>query len=474
MFLATALMIPSVISLTYNKANGGLPEPEETYAETVTEAEETEKIAPEETETEFDWFLITETETEPETEKEIKVYTGKTSGETLVDRYTYYSPAFDSEWNEEEERVLGPLTEETETEPETEPETTKAPETEPVTSKAPETTAETKKEPETTAETKAPVTEPEETEPSVVKYDAPENVTGKYVGCDATYIKVYVKATRQYVDMLMGDYLIGVIAAEMPVRFDLEALKAQAVASRTFAIYKAQSDSYYHSAAHGATGADVCTNSGHCQAYLPYESALKSWSDKDYVNRVYAKIKQAVVETSGIVMTYNGKPIEAVFHASSYGSTDSMANVWGGSSPCLVGASTPETLDTAYVYSKEVFSAAEVKSIVRDQNRNAEFPSDPSEWMKITLNNNGRVKTLQIGNTSLSGQTCKGIFGLSSNNFKVTYNKDTGNFTFEVYGWGHGVGMSQYGAGIYAEQGKDFRFILKHYYNNADLTIWEY
>lgn len=466
-------MIPSVISLTYNKANGDLPAIEETYAETVTEEKEPEQTQAEETETEFDWFLITESEPEPETEKEIKVYTAKASNETLIDRYTYYSPAFDSEWNEEEERVLGPLTEtepETEPEPEPEPETAKAPETEPVTTKAPETEPVTEKTPETTAK----VTEPEETEPTVTKYDAPANVTGKYVGCDATYIKVYVKSTRQYVDMLMGDYLIGVIAAEMPVRFDLEALKAQAVASRTFAIYKAQSDSYYHSSAHGATGADVCTNSGHCQAYLPYESALKSWSDKDYVNKVYAKIKQAVVETSGIVMTYNGKPIEAVFHASSYGSTDSMANIWGGSHPCLVGASTPETLDTAYVYSKEVFSAAEVKSIVREQNRDAEFPSDPADWMKISLNNNGRVKILQIGNTSLSGQTCKGIFGLSSNNFKVTYNKETGNFTFEVYGWGHGVGMSQYGAGIYAEQGKDFAFILKHYYNNADLTVWEY
>ena len=150
-----------------------------------------------------------------------------------------------------------------------------------------------------------------------------------------------------------------------------------------------------------------------------------------------------------------------------------MANIWGGNDPCLVGATTPETLDTPYVYSKEVFTAAEVKSRVLSYNSDTQFPSDPADWMSLTLNNNDRVKTLKVGSTYLTGQACKSLFGLSSNNFRVSYNKDTGKFTFEVYGWGHGVGMSQYGAGIYAEQGKDYKFILKHYYNNADLTLWD-
>ena len=492
MLLAAAIIIPCVMSITYQKATGGIPEPEETNSQTVTEPEDAG--SEDETGTEDDPSLATEAEPAEETEKTVKVYTEKPQNKTAVDRYIYYSPAFDSEWNEEEERVLGPLMEdeseeEPETEPETEPAVTKAPETEPAVTKAPETEPPVTKAPETEpVVTKAPETtaEPEddpiyesvtvytedETEagPTNSKYEI--NGTGKYLGCDATYIKVYNKSTGNYTDMLMGDYLVGVIAAEMPVKFDIEALKAQAVASRTFTIYKAMSDSYYHSSAHGSRGADVCTNSGHCQAYLSYESALKSWSSKDYVDRIYEKIKRAVLETSGLVLTYNGKPIEAVYHASSYGRTDSMANVWGGSNPCLVGATTPETLDTSYVYSTEVFTAAEVKKLVLSINKNAEFPADPADWMKITLNSNGRVKTLQIGSASLSGQTCKGLFELSSNNFKVSYDKSTGKFTFEVYGWGHGVGLSQYGAGIYAEQGKDFEFILKHYYNNAELTLY--
>lgn len=456
MFLATALMIPSVITLTYKKANEGIPEitAEETYTETEARTE-TEPEAKEET-TAFDWFNITEPETTAETEPAVKVYTDKQSDEVAVDKFTYY-PNFEAEWKEEEERVLGPMT----TEPETEPE----PETEEETT-APETT----KAPETTVPAPKPA-EPDK-EPDKTPSTAPKNNTGEYVGCDAKYIKVYIRSSGKYVDMLMGDYLIGVIAAEMPVRFGIEALKAQAVASRTFAVYKSMSDTYYHSAAHGSEGADVCTNSGHCQAYLSYESALSSWSDREYVKTVYDKIKRAVIETSGVVATYKGKPIEAVFHASSYGSTDSMANIWGGGESCLIGVSTPETLDTPYVYSTEVFTSAEVREIITDWSSKAELSSDPSEWMKISLNENGRVKTLQIGNVSITGQTSKSLFGLSSNNFRVSYNKDTDKFTFEVYGWGHGVGMSQYGAGIYAEQGRSYEYIIKHYYSNTELTVW--
>ena len=149
-----------------------------------------------------------------------------------------------------------------------------------------------------------------------------------------------------------------------------------------------------------------------------------------------------------------------------------MANIWGGGEGCLIGVSTPETLDTPYVYSTEVFTSAEVREIITDWSSKAELSSDPSEWMKISLNENGRVKTLQIGNVSITGQTSKSLFGLSSNNFRVSYNKDTDKFTFEVYGWGHGVGMSQYGAGIYAEQGRSYEYIIKHYYSNTELTVW--
>ena len=461
-----ALIVPSVITLTYRKAD---TVPRSVPGAMFYEGEGLPSIPDD---------LPAEQSSDAETEYPVKTYSGSQAYDTFVDKYSYLR-SYNTEWDEDEERALGPATTEAETTvPETtEPETT-APETTAPETTVPETTAPETTVPETTVpETTAPVTTAPETtaapETTPSSTDPDENTSGGYIGCDAKYIKVYIKSTGKYETMLMGDYIVGVIAAEMPLRFGIEALKAQAVASRTFAIYKSQSSSYYHSSSHGPEGADVCTSSGHCQSYRSYESALASWSDKEYTKEIYAKIKQAVIETSGIIITWEGKPVEAVFHACSYGMTDSMENVWGGGLPCLTGVTTPETKDYYNVYSQKKYTSAEVKSKVRSRDSSATFPDDPAEWMKITLNENGRVKTLKVGSASFTGQGSKSLFSLAATNYTVTYDRDTDTFIFDVYGWGHGVGMSQYGAGIYAEQGKDYKFIIKHYYNGADLTLWK-
>lgn len=455
MFLAAALIVPVIITLTYNKSGEGLPIADVDL--TQYEETETEYIPEDEDET------VIDEETGPveaeETEEDIsypRVYASDSQSAAVVDRYTLYSPAVDSEWSEEELRVLGPVTEE---------ETTAAP--------APAAANNSKNSSGTVNVPATKTTDTPKTADTVVTTgDAPKNSTGKYVGCDAKTVKVYIRSTGKYETMLMGDYIVGAVAAEMPARFGIEALKTQAVASRTYAIYKMQSSAYYHDTAHGSQGADVCTSSGHCQAYLSYESALASWGNAEYTKNIYDKIKRAVLETSGVIASYKGEPVLTVFHASSYGSTDSVTNVWGSSLPCLIGVSTPESSGTICHTSKEVFTSAEVKRLVLSKVGNASFSSDPSGWMKITLNNNGRVKTLQVGSASLGGTVCKALFGLASTNFKVSYNKSTDKFTFEVYGWGHGVGMSQYGAAIYADQGKSYEFIIKHYYSGCSLTIW--
>lgn len=447
MFLATALIIPSVITLTYKKTDAPDPVPDEI---TLTDTEEEPVVIPDTDEE------TSKHEPPPDTdeEEEGREINYRPADETFVDRYHRYSE-FDDDWEEEEERVLGPVTT---AEVTTEPETTTAPQTTKPETTAPETTA-----PETTApETTEPETTAAETEPA----DPLDNNTGKYRGCDAEYIKVYFSSEKKYVTMLLGDYIMGVIAAEMPTRFDVEALKAQAVACRTFTIYKSLRSSFYHSSQHGDEGADVCTNSGHCQAY---KDDVKS----KYSAEVYEKIRRAVIETSGVILTYNGEPIEAVYHATSYGMTDSMANIWGGNNPCLVGVETPETLDTMHVRSFEYFTSAEVKKLILQRDSSAVFGDDPSEWITIVRDEYDHVKTLTTGGISISGQSCRSVFGLASNNFKVSYDKENDKFTFEVFGWGHSVGMSQYGAGIYAEQGKDYKFIVKHYYSGADLTVWK-
>ena len=463
------MIVPTVIALTYRRTNDTLPVLTD---ETVVRGADEIPVIPEQ--------QLPEEETEPAEivtapDYPTKIWRGTSTGE-MSDRYGMLLQ-YESEFNEIEQRELAPVSAAAESSaPVTTVEETTVPETTVPETTVPETTAPETTVPETTVpETTAPVTTaPETTVPETTSSsnDPDDNTTGGYVGCDAKYIKVYIKSTGKYETMLMGDYIVGVIAAEMPLRYGIEALKAQAVASRTFAIYKSQSSSYYHSSSHGPEGADVCTSSGHCQSYRSYESALSSWSDKEYTKQIYAKIKQAVIETSGIVLTWEGKPIEAVFHACSYGMTDSMANVWGGGLPCLTGVTTPETKDYYNVYSQKKYTSAEVKSKVWSRDSKATFPDDPADWMKITLNENGRVKTLKVGTASFTGQGSKSLFSLAATNYTVTYDKETDTFTFDVYGWGHGVGMSQYGAGIYAEEGKDYKFIVKHYYKGAELTLW--
>ena len=335
-----------------------------------------------------------------------------------------------------------------------------------------ETEPATETEPVTEPVTDPPEPETTETEPATVKEELINGSKNDYRGCDAQYIRVYNYQESRYMKMLLGDYIVCVVTAEMPSRFDIEALKAQAIACRSFTLYRSARSGYYYSSMHGDSGADVCTNSGHCQAYLTYEKALQRWHSKSYTDERIAKIKQAVIETSGIVAAYNSKPIEALYHATSYGYTENYNNNWGGDRPYLCAVETPETLDTNHVVSTETFSSAEVKKILKKYG-DPVFPEDKNEWFKLTPNDSGRVGKSDICGVLMNGQAMRGAFGLDSSKFTVSYNEEKDEFIFDVRGWGHGVGLSQYGAGIYAEQGYDCEYIIRHYYTGVDLILWE-
>ena len=427
LFLSLLIALPASVSLTYERRETAVPEPE-TYTE-----------APEATEPVTEPLTEDPTEPEPETEPE-------TDPETQKPPVSEY----ETDVYEDEERYYAALTAEIQTEePQTEPETETEPVTEPVTE---------------------PATEPEtETEP--VTFERITSNGSGYRGCDAEYIRVYISQEDRYVEMLLGDYIVCVVTGEMPSRFGIEALKAQAIACRSFTLYRSSRDSYYHSSSHGDQGADVCTNSGHCQAYLTYEQALQRWHSKDYTDERVGKIKQAVIETSGIVAAYDGKPIEALYHATSYGYTENYNNNWGGKRPYLCAVETPETLETNHIVSTETFSSAEVMKILKKYG-DPVFPTDKNEWFKLTPNDSGRVGKSDICGVLMNGQAMRGAFGLASSKFTVTYNAETDEFTFDVRGWGHGVGLSQYGAGIYADMGYDCEFIIHHYYTNVELILW--
>ena len=257
-----------------------------------------------------------------------------------------------------------------------------------------------------------------------------------------------------------ADYLTGVVAAEMPAAFEPEALKAQAVAARTYAMYCAAQ------AKHGA--AQVCTDSGCCQAYLGREAMRERWGAE--YERYYEKIRAAVEATAGEYLEYEGAPVLAVFHSSSVGRTEDSGAVWGGARPYLVSVDSPESADTVpgYVSSVEL-SALDFRDTLLAMRPQADFSGGAASWIgECRRDESGRVESLALGGAEFSGTELRAVFKLRSTAFTLEYTGDA--FLFTVTGYGHGVGMSQYGANLMAQQGYDYAQILAHYYPGAVLV----
>ena len=259
-----------------------------------------------------------------------------------------------------------------------------------------------------------------------------------------------VLADGELRETTMADYLIGVVAAEMPASFEPEALKAQAVAARTYILDRAAHPVEAH------RDAAVCADPGCCCAYISDKEMRENWGS-DYRKNL-RRIRAAVRETDGQRLTYEGEPIRAVFHSSSGGQTEASAALWGAV-PYLVSVSSPETAETVPGFETTVtVSAAEAQTALE-----VTLPEDPAQWLGETVRDDaGRVETITIGGKTMTGAEARSLFSLRSTNF--TAEAADGNLVFHVIGSGHGVGMSQYGANVMAQQGAGYREILAHYY----------
>lgn len=262
----------------------------------------------------------------------------------------------------------------------------------------------------------------------------------------------------QVEELTMQEYLWRVVAAEMPAKFELEAMCAQAVCARTYTLWKAGTNAHEN--------ADLCDNSACCQAYITPEEAAGRWGS---LTEVYTKhIASAVEKTDGQILTYEGRPIQAVFFSSSAPETEDAAAVWGGSLPYLVSVSSPEGEEVPNYYSSVVLTAEEVKALVADSGLGIKLAGDPSGWIRnVSYTGSGRVAELEVGGVTLSGSAARSLFGLRSACFEVI--EDEGTFTFSVTGYGHGVGMSQYGANAMAAEGKTWQEIVCHYYTGVTI-----
>ena len=261
-------------------------------------------------------------------------------------------------------------------------------------------------------------------------------------------------------ELTMGDYLWGVVAAEMPAAFEPEALRAQAVCARTYSLWKLRAKS------HQEEGADICADSTCCQAYLSQDDAAQRWGgDADAYT---AKIAAAVADTDGQVLTYEGGPIQAVFLSSASGATEDAAAVWGKSLPYLVSVDSPEGDEVPNYRSTVTLTAEQVKKAAGEAGLGADLSGEPSTWFaNLTRTASGRVASLELGGAELSGGAARSLFALRSACFDVS--EQDGVFTFSVTGYGHGVCMSQYGANAMAKAGSGWRDILAHYYTGAEL-----
>lgn len=260
----------------------------------------------------------------------------------------------------------------------------------------------------------------------------------------------------------LDDYIACVVSAEMPVKYDIEALKAQAVVARTYTIYKITTS-------HKHKNADVCDQSTCCQAWISKEDRLKKWKAEEAKDN-WNKIIKAVNDTAGQIITYEGKPINAFFHANSGGKTEEPFYVWGGTGyPYLKAVETSGEEAYSQYRSEATFTKEELEKKIKEKHENFEIDFKDENCIEIKeRDKSNRVITVKVGNLNLSGVETRTLLGLKSSNFSVEINED--KVLFKVIGYGHGVGMSQTGADALAKQGKNYKEIIKHFYSGVEIT----
>lgn len=259
---------------------------------------------------------------------------------------------------------------------------------------------------------------------------------------------IYISLNKngKVIKIELEEYLIGVVGAEMPAAFHIEALKAQAIISRTYAL-KANSK-----------GKTLMANESN-QSYKT-NSELKSLWGNNY-DTYYNKIKSAVTSTKGKYLAYNGNYIEAVFHSTSNGKTESSVNVWGNSYPYLVSVASPyDNLNSSFSKSVKLSFSDLFKKLGFEVNNETSFNI-------LSKTSGDRVKNIAIDNHNYTGVELRNLLGLRSADFTLEIEED--GVIFTTKGYGHGVGLSQYGANGYAKNGYNYEKILKHYYKGVTI-----
>lgn len=264
-------------------------------------------------------------------------------------------------------------------------------------------------------------------------------------------ISVRMGDTQEEQDL--EDYLVGVVLAEMPAYFEQEALKAQAVVARTYTVRAASTGGK-----HG--DGSICTDSRCCQAYLTEEAYLEKGGSPEAVE----KVRAAVENTAGQVLTYEGEWIEATYFSCSGGRTEDAAAVWGTDYPYLRSVDSPGEESASHYTDTVMFTAAEFQ-----EKLGWKPEGNPQSWFgDISYTAGQGVDTISIGGREYKGTQLRQKLGLRSTAFTISVTEDT--ISIRTKGYGHRVGMSQYGAEAMAVAGNGYSEILAYYYQGTELV----
>lgn len=280
--------------------------------------------------------------------------------------------------------------------------------------------------------------------------------TGTYEASNGKAFRIYMTDSKKISEITAEDYVTGVVLAEMPAEYEPEALKAQAVVAYTYALYKSdirKNEAY-----------DITDSHETDQAFLSKEEAEARFGEN--YGKYFEKVSSAVKEVLGQAVTYGGSPILAACHGVSGGRTESAELLWGGSYPYLCSVESVGDLLSPDYLSEAKFSAEELVGALSELG--ISFDGDEAEWFRnIERTDSGYVSSTDICGTTVDGSDLRKALGLKSTAFDCSY--EDGKFVFTVRGYGHGVGMSQYGAQFMALQGSDYKEILNWYYKDCEI-----
>ncbi|MCC2683886.1 MAG: stage sporulation protein [Paenibacillaceae bacterium] len=276
-------------------------------------------------------------------------------------------------------------------------------------------------------------------------------------------VPVYLTREKRVETYPLEDYVVGVVAAEMPIDFQVEALKAQALAARTYLVKRLID----HDVSQVPVSGAIVTDQPIHQAFLTDEQLQKQWPGDEFAVNM-AKLKEAVASTKDQILTYRGSPIDAVFFSTSNGYTENSEDYWENSVSYLRSVASPWDAAISPKYKSTV--TLSVTDVGRKLGVAAISPNDGSaQGMKVLSRTDGhRIKAISIGGKTFTGREVREKLGLASSQFE--WRRQGSNLVFTVYGNGHGVGMSQWGAEGMARLGKTATEIVQYYYTGVEIS----